>query len=139
MKKRKATIGNEQRFWIPGPMPGLNEIIEANRQFYTRKNKRYYKYASMKKKWEKIIGDCLIIYKVKPVPDKYSLVITPVEPNRRRDPGNVECGIVKILEDALQKHGIIKSDGQKHRQGCKFLPIKINAKRPGVEVAIWPG
>jgi len=132
----KARLKNEQVFWIDGQLPGLNEIIAANAEYYTRKGKRFYKWYAMKSKWEKTIGLILLAAKIRPV-QSYSLTFTYYEPNRKRDPGNIESGAVKIVEDALQANGIIPTDGQRYRRGCIHLPVKISRTKPGVRVQIF--
>lgn len=93
------------RIEIPMRLPGLNEIIEAN-----RKNK--HKGAQQKKKVERDIAWYINQQATHKVTKPFVLKITWVEPNRKRDPDNL-VSAKKFILDALQNCGVIEGDGWK--------------------------
>lgn len=98
------------RFVIKARLPGLNEVIDANR--YSR-----YKGASLKKETETLIrfsiraalrrGECW------PVTLPSAVMLHFQERNRRRDLDNIFSG-AKFILDAMQREGLIKNDSQKY-------------------------
>ncbi len=95
-----------QALWIPGRLPGLNEIIDAAG---TRKG-TWNAYMSMKQKWGLNIatharGQGFAAF------EHGHFTYLFQEPNHRRDPSNVIAGGVKLIEDALQEAGLLKNDG----------------------------
>lgn len=98
------------RFTIPVRLPGLNELIAANRT-------NRYKGATMKKE-----TDALIRYSIRsalrrgecyPVTLPSAVMIHFQERNRRRDLDNVFSS-AKFILDAMQQEGLIKNDSQKY-------------------------
>ena len=98
------------RFVIKARLPGLNEVIEANR--YSR-----YKGASLKKETETLIrfsiraavrrGECW------PVTLPAAVHLHFQERNRRRDLDNIFSGS-KFILDAMKDEGIIRDDSQRY-------------------------
>ena len=98
------------RFVIKARLPGLNEVIEANR--YSR-----YKGASLKKETETLIrfsirsalrrGECY------PVALPSAVMLHFQERNRRRDLDNIFSG-AKFILDAMKAEGIIRDDSQRY-------------------------
>lgn len=98
------------RFVIKARLPGLNEVIEANR--YSR-----YKGASLKKETETLIrfsiraalrrGECW------PVTLPAAVMLHFEERNRRRDLDNIFSG-AKFILDAMKAEGLIKDDSQRY-------------------------
>lgn len=93
-----------QTFFIVGPLPGLNEIIKADRT-------GRYVGARLKKQATKRVCEEIIAAKLTPIKGPVHLTIICGEPNRRRDPMNVTAGALKILCDSLVEMGIIEGDG----------------------------
>lgn len=97
-------------FIIPARLPGLNEVIEANR--YNR-----YKGASLKRETETLIrfairaavnrGECWAVS----LPAAVHLHF--MERNRRRDLDNIFSG-GKFILDAMKAEGLIKDDSQRY-------------------------
>ena len=91
-------------------LPGLNEVINAN-----RRNK--YLGAKLKRETEEIIGQYITIARLKgtlkPVNYPIQLDIKWHESTQRRDVDNIESG-VKFCLDALQKTGIIINDSRRY-------------------------
>jgi Holliday junction resolvase RusA-like endonuclease len=96
-----------QTITIKGRMPGMNELVDANR-VHPQKGAKLKKAEDEKVAWyAKAQG-------IKPVTD-YPVVlkVTWIEPNRKRDPDNV-ASATKFLLDGLQKARILRGDG--HRE-----------------------
>ena len=118
-----------QTFTIPGLMPGMNEIIAANRGQFGP-----HIYGKMKSKWEAIIYAAILQYRIKPV-EKALIGFEWIERNRKRDPDNINSGGRKFILDTLVKSGILKDDGWKNIVGFKDT-YGIDKKNPRIIVAI---
>lgn len=98
------------RFTIPARLPGLNELISANRA-------NRYKGAAMKKEVDTLIrfsirsalrrGECY------PVTLPSAVMLHFQERNRRRDLDNIFSG-AKFILDAMKAEGLIKDDSQRY-------------------------
>lgn len=93
-------------FTIPGTLPGLNEYTLANRS-------NRFGGAKMKRDAENVVRAAICAEKVKHIDGRYALTAIWAEPNRRRDPDNIQMG-VKFILDALVSLGIVDGDGQRH-------------------------
>lgn len=123
-----------QRLWIPGRIPGLNEIIEASVASgpVDARGKRSSSYRRDKKALTATIDILVGWQKVKPMAAGYFTYLF-CEPNRRRDPSNFVAGGVKVIEDALRKAGVIPGDGWNVVRG--YAPYWIcDPTSPGVAV-----
>jgi len=100
-----------QTFFIPGTLPGMNEIISASKKRY---NKIPY-YSVIKNRYTSIIINAIKAAQIKPV-EQFKLDIEWAEINRKRDPDNIAAGI-KFILDSLIKTGIIKNDGWAQNKG----------------------
>ena len=119
-----------QRIFIPGPLPGLNELIAAA----MKREGTWFGYGNIKYCWGQDV--CVWLrgnYKKIPRPIPYRLWIdfTWLEPHKKRDPDNVASGGRKIIFDSMVKENIIKNDGWKQIAGWTdhFDTVKEN---PGV-------
>lgn len=92
------------RFTIPGRLPGMNEIIAANRRHRMAG-------ATLKREAETQVSLGIQAAHCKPLSGAVAVHLHWVEPNARRDPDNIRAG-VKFILDALQSHGLIEGDGQ---------------------------
>jgi len=136
--KTKEFIGNEQRFFVPGPLPGANEILDARMQQAiktTKSGKRWNLYSKMKKQWQDIIVASINLAKIQPMKKIY-LHCTWHEASKKRDKDNIVAG-KKFILDGLVACGIIKNDGWTHVEGFTDLFV-VNRARVGVDVALWP-
>lgn len=121
-------INRKWKLTIPGPLPGLNEYIEAERG-----NK--YKAATMKKQTERTV---MVIAKSQlrgvKIEKPVRMIYTWYEPNRKRDKDNIAFA-KKFIQDALIKSGIITNDGWNEIESFtdKF---RIDKKDPRVEIEI---
>lgn len=102
-----------QRLWIPGRVPGLNEILDARASFghvVNASGKRYNAYSALKKQWGARVKLCANIARIKSIESAYFTYLFR-ERDKRRDPSNFCAGGAKIIEDALKEAGIIRNDG----------------------------
>lgn len=88
--------------WIPGKLPGLNEIIASARS-------HKMKSASQKKKYTTRIAWYAKVH-LNPIQGKFDICFTWNERNRRRDPDNIAVG-QKFVLDGLVLANIIPNDG----------------------------
>ena len=94
-----------QSFFIPGILPGLNEIISASKSWHGK----YNAYARMKTEMMDRIGLFIIQAHLKPVKEAY-IEFQWHELTKKRDPDNIAAG-KKFILDALVHAGILKGDG----------------------------
>ena len=90
--------------WIPGRLPGLNEIIASARS-------HKMKSAQEKKTYTERVA-WFAKAELKPIQGKCDILFIWVEKNRRRDPDNITAG-QKFVLDGLVQAGIIPNDGWK--------------------------
>lgn len=88
---------------ISGELPGMNEIINANR------NNRYAG-ASQKKKITNLVAWECKAQGIKPIDYKVDVEIHWYCKNKRKDKDNISCGM-KFLLDGLMTAGVIPNDG----------------------------
>jgi hypothetical protein len=125
--------------WIPGPLPGLNEIIRAKGASGAPggKGRRWNAYGALKKEWEaKIIAAVrkATTYRFEaPV----SLGFHWVEASRRRDQDNIAAGGRKLCLDSFVASGLLPGDGWRHVRGF-WDQFSVDPARPGVMVTIVP-
>jgi len=116
-----------QRFFVPGPLPGLNELIRA------KGNTRYPAYNKLKREWMKTIQWELMAGKIRPVSKAFFRFVW-YERNRRRDLDNISGGGRKLILDALVLCGILENDGWKEVSGWSDEFRVAGSDQPGVEV-----
>lgn len=117
-----------QTFIVWGRLPGLNEIINADRSHWSvgAKLKRESLEAVM---WYIVAAGLKRIDK--PVIIHYRFY----EENRLRDVGNIIAGADKVIEDALVKCKILHNDGQSWvRQIDPW--VDLDKKNPRIEVEL---
>jgi Holliday junction resolvase RusA-like endonuclease len=114
------------RIILPGRLPGLNEVISANRAHWSKGAKQ-----------KKSLTECLawhIKAQIKHPVGKATYHFKWVEKDKRRDKDNVASG-KKFFMDALQMAGIINNDGWKQVAGFAD-EFEVDAKNPRVEIEI---
>lgn len=123
----------KQVFFVPGPLPGLNTLIDAAKeQGYARKG--WNGYAQAKRQWMQTIYWQVMQQGLKPM-QRVFVTFSWHEQDRRRDPDNFSSGGKKIILDALVKAGVLKNDGWSEIDG--FLDTWVVDKgRPGVQVTL---
>lgn len=114
---------------IPGPLPGLNEIIGADRT-------NRHKGANLKRSAQNIVILCakkqLRCFRPKgPVWMTY----TWYERDRRRDKDNISSGGRKVIQDGLVKAGVLKNDGWADIEGFSDR-FAVDKHNPRVEIEI---
>jgi hypothetical protein len=119
-----------QQLWIPGPLPGLNDIIDACKSGRGKSNA----YARMKAKWTNDIVMHIRAARLRPVESAYLRFIWR-ETSKRRNPDNVAAGGRKLILDSLVAAKIIGNDGWNEVAGWNDAWM-VDAN-PGVEVAIF--
>lgn len=130
----------EQKLWVPGPMPGMNEILDAKTraiggwQGATGKySKRHTLYNGLKKEWNEKIQRMISNQCVSPMGKAY-ITFYVIEPNRRRDPDNFTSGAIKFILDSLVHAKVLDGDGWKCVHGlASFWCV---GDLPGVAVFI---
>jgi len=137
-KMAKARLKNEQVFFVPLTLPGLNDIILARSQSKTFKRKgktvRVDNYQKLKKEYESLIISAIQLAKLKPIKRAY-FIFTWIEQNRKRDKDNISAG-KKFILDSLVSAKILPNDGWANVVGW-HESFEINARKPGVRVQIF--
>lgn len=119
----------EYSFTIDGRLPGLNDLIEADRRDRRAGNRlkqtcqqeiQMYIYRGLKR--QRINNPVEIEYRF-------------FEPNRKRDLDNVSGFAHKVIQDALVASGVLKNDGWSNIIGMRDR-FEVDAMRPRIEVRI---
>ena len=124
-------------FFIPGPLPGLNEIIGAAKRSgnaHGRQGKRWNAYSEMKNTWQGIIAAEIKRAKITPVKVPVFIIFGWWETNKKRDPDNI-AGAKKLILDSLVSTGILAGDGWKHINGWEDS-FEVASNRSGVWVSL---
>lgn len=118
-----------QQFFIPGQLPGLNDVIEKAK--HRRGN--WNAYDDLKRSYGEYIGLYIKRAKLKPM-DCVSVNFHWVEPNKKRDKDNIAMA-KKFIFDSLVKTGILPNDGWKNVEGFSHT-FAVDKERPGVLVTL---
>jgi len=116
--------------WIPGRLPGENEIIKAAKQSGKGTSNRYTK---MKKAWGEYVADIFRRCELDPV-EAILVDIEWIEPDKRRDPDNIAAG-KKFIFDGMVEAGFIDNDGWRQILGWTES-FSVNPKNCGVNLKI---
>lgn len=105
---QKSAAPSAWRLWIPGPLPGLNELIAAAKGA----GGKGMLYAGLKKKWTADIAllATVTVRKHGPIPEPAMFRFCWVEKTKRRDKDNVAAGGRKLILDGLVKAKALKDD-----------------------------
>jgi Holliday junction resolvase RusA-like endonuclease len=117
------------QLWVPGPFPGMNEIVAAAKSGRCKGNG----YARQKAVWTDCVASYARSLRVGTLPSPVSLSCVWVEPDARRDPDNVMAA-VKFALDGLVQARVIAGDGRKHIASIRHEVI--TGKVPGVQIKI---
>ncbi len=126
-RQRKPSV---VALWIPGPLPGLNELLGAAKG----SGGHGIGYAKLKRQWTDAIWALSKAARLPRFMGPVHLRFEWIEKDRRRDPDNVAAA-KKLVCDGLVKAGVLEGDGWRHIDGWSDR-WAVDAKRPGVEVAI---
>ena len=118
--------------FIPGPLPGFNEIIAAAKSGRGKGNA----YARMKKQWGETVWAFAKSARMKPVDGQASVLFVWFERDRRRDIDNVSAA-AKFVLDGLVKAGVLANDNQASVFSIEHHFV-VDKKTPGVRVTVEP-
>lgn len=108
----------------------MNEIVKASK---VRKGS-WSGYAEMKALYESMIKADIKKAKLTPCQGRVHIALHWVEPNARRDYGNIRAG-EKFISDALVSLGILKTDARSQVAGFTDT-FSIDKLNPGVWVTL---
>jgi Holliday junction resolvase RusA-like endonuclease len=120
------------RFFVPGPLPGLNEIIKACKGY----GGRGYGYSRLKKQWtDNVAWMARAAHLPRFTAIRLELLwVEPINKNgAKRDRDNIEAG-VKFLADGLKAAGVIPDDRPENYLGASHDHDR--GEKPGVWVTI---
>jgi len=125
--------------WIPGQLPGLNELIAAAKGA----GGRGARYAKLKRTYTELVlayAQNAGIHRPCPFERPVVLSFDWIEKDRRRDPDNVAAGGRKLILDGLVIAGVIKGDGWRWIRSWydrwQVADEVVSGKGPGVGVTI---
>ena len=114
------------KLWIPGRLPGLNAVIDANRC-------NIYKGATLKKRADEAVRVAVReAGNFTPLDGCYHWRFTWRCENQRRDPDNI-ASACKFVFDGLQHTGIITNDGW---ATVRSIEHRFECDAPGVLVEV---
>lgn len=113
---------------IPGSLPGLNNLIEAERA-------HRQKGAALKRDAQTLVEYELSDQIDRPLREPVVMHYTWIEPNRRRDKDNISSFGRKIIQDALVAIGALKNDGWGNIDGFTDS-FAVDAEDPRIEIEI---
>lgn len=116
------------RLWIPGPLPGMNEILDAAGGSGGRKRG----YSSMKKAWTLAVKQHAQAARLPPFARAY-FSFRWHERTRKRNPDNIAAAH-KFILDGLVAAKVLGNDGWGEIAG--WADTFQVSDRPGVEVVI---
>lgn len=117
--------------WVPGPLPGMNELIAAAKG----SGGRGAGYARLKKQWTEAVWAEAKRARLPSFTGRVVLTFTWHEADRRRDPDNVAAGGRKLVLDGLVLAGVLGGDGWRYVQSWTDR-FDVRPERPGVAVEL---
>ncbi len=122
--------------FIPGPLPGQNEMMAAAKKkipWLSGGKKKVFQYTVMKNEWTDKI--CIYFMKSK-IPKMKAVAVEFVwlEKDRKRDPDNITAA-KKFILDGMVVAGIIPNDGWKQVKGLSDS-FAVSKDNPGVIVTV---
>lgn len=122
-------MARQWRLVIPGRLPGLNELIDAERA-HRQQGGRLKREAEHTVRW--YIRQQLRSSRPEP---PVMLYYHFVEPNKRRDKDNIAAFAHKVIQDSLVKERFLHNDGWDYVEGFADS-FSVDKKSPRVEVLI---
>ena len=113
---------------IPGSLPGLNNLIEAERA-------HRQKGAALKRDAQTLVEYELSDQIDRPLREPVTMPYTWIEPNRRRDKDNISSFGRKVIQDALVAIGALSNDGWANIEGFTDS-FSVDANDPRIEIDI---
>ena len=117
------------KFTIRGTLPGLNELIEAERR-------NRFIGAKLKKQYEAVVMRAARSLGNVEFEEPVYMVYHWYEKDRRRDKDNICAFGRKVIQDVLVKARYLSNDGWKNIRGFEDH-FEVDAKNPRVVVEIW--
>lgn len=120
--------------WIPGPLPGMNELLTAAKSGHGKGNA----YSRLKAHWTATVWAQAKVQRVPKFSRPVVFTFEWVEGNKRRDPDNVAAGGRKLVLDGLVEAGVLPGDGWRYVQAWtdRFNVMRPGLKGPGVGVTM---
>lgn len=118
--------------FIPGPLPGMNEIIAAAKSGRGKGNA----YSRMKKQWGEVVWAFAKSARLARVEGPVSVRMCWREKDARRDIDNVAAA-AKFVLDGLVKAGVIANDNQATVIALEHI-FTVDKAKPGVLVSVDP-
>ena len=122
-----------QELWIPGPLPGINELIGAAKGA----GGTGAAYSRIKRQWGETVWAYAKQARLKRVYGPVDVHFVWREKNKRRDLDNICGGGQKLILDGLVKAGVLENDGWEHVASIEHR-FQVDAKNPGVLVHVSP-
>jgi len=123
-----------QSFFVPGRLPGNNEILRILGGKFGQTG-----YGNLKEQIEKSVGQYAWLNKVEPVQENCSIIFLWHETNKKRDNDNVRGLATKFIIDGLVNCDVFYNDGWRWISGGFIDKFKVNSENPGVEIFILEG
>jgi hypothetical protein len=128
-------IIDAQTLWVPGPLPGMNEILHAANRVSRRGGKRRWDgYAEIKATLTDLVCNLATRGRLRPV-SRAHFSFRWQCPDRRHNPDNI-VSARKFILDGMVKAKVIENDGWDQVAG--FTDEWVVAARHGVLVTIAP-
>ncbi len=121
-------MGKPVKIVIPFALPGLNDLIEAERQ-------HRQKAAKFKREHQRAVELCIRSQLRRSLREPVVMHYLWVERDRRRDKDNVSSFGRKIIQDALVAVHALQNDGWANIEGFTDA-FAVDKKRPRVEIVI---
>lgn len=121
-------MGKPIKLVIPFTLPGLNDLISAERQ-------HRQKAAKLKREHQRAVELCIRSQLRRPLREPVTMHYLWVEKDRRRDKDNVSSFGRKIIQDALVAVHALQNDGWANIEGFTDT-FSADKKRPRIEIII---
>lgn len=121
-------MGKPVKIIIPFALPGLNELIAAERQ-------HRQKAAKLKREQQQAVELCIRSQLRRPLREPVTMHYLWIEKDRRRDKDNVSSFGRKIIQDALVSVHALKNDGWANIEDFTDS-FATDKKRPHIEIII---
>jgi len=124
----------EFHFIIDGRLPGLNELVAANRKHKNAGGRQKAEFTNMIEWAIRLAGWKSSHKPLSPAQVMFEFY----EPTNRRDPDNIESAAKKFILDAMVKSGVIMGDCQKHLHMPEpfIAAFFVDEKNPRIEVSV---
>lgn len=129
----KLDTGPVTAIWIPGPLPGVNELIAAAKSGRGKGNG----YSRLKSTWGDTVWAHAKAARARRMDSPVSVQFVWRERDKRRDLDNIAGGGQKLVLDGLVKAGVLAGDGWRDVFSIEHR-FQVDPKNPGVMVYLEP-